>query len=94
MGVTLLVLSVGMIPELWKAWSDVLRCRTDGYGAQPLEFSRIFGRAVSRDAPQADFEQLYMWNVLDICSQCIQDTTSKLSSGTHAHIMYLAIYIP
>ena len=25
MGVTLLVLSVGMIPELWKARSDVLR---------------------------------------------------------------------
>ena len=39
MGVTLLVLSVGMIPELWKAWSDVLRCRTDGYGALPHEIS-------------------------------------------------------
>ena len=64
MGVTLLVLSVGMIPELWKAWSDVLRCRTDGYGAQPLEFSRNFIRVVSRDAAQAVFELFCMWNAL------------------------------
>ena len=69
MSVTLLVLSVGMIPEVWKARPDVLRCRTDGYGAQPLKFSRNFRRVVSRDAAQAVFEQLYMWNVLllDIC---------------------------
>ena len=39
MGVTLLVLSVGMIPEVWEAQPDVLRCRTDGYGALPHEIS-------------------------------------------------------
>ena len=60
MGVTLLVLSVGMIPELWKARLDVLRYHTDGYGAQLLEFSQDFGRVVSRDAAQAVFELFCM----------------------------------
>ena len=60
MGVTLLVLSVGMIPEVWKARPDVLRCRTDGYGALPLEISQDFGRVVSRDAAQAVFELFCM----------------------------------
>ena len=41
-GVTLLVLSVGMIPEVWKPLPDVLRCRTDGDGALLLESSRNF----------------------------------------------------
>ena len=65
MGVTLLVLSVGMIPEVWKARPDVLRCRTDGYGALPLESSRDFRRAVSLDATQGVFEMFCMWNVLE-----------------------------